>query len=583
MKHGRIILLILLTVSPWLTTLTRAQDIEHIGKEKPFQINGGVGMDYAYTFTNDSNPLPMPAFWNAHLNLNLTVYGISIPVSALITNGKFEFQHSFNQFGISPKYKWLTLHGGYRQYSYSPLSVSGQTFLGGGIEANPWKIRLGFFLGRLRKATRIDTSLYSQTIPGSYPLYVNNVNGTNYYTPLGSFSRWGWGARLGFGKEKNYTDLLIFRGKDRKSSISDSLSRNILKPEENLIIGITSFQKIGKHLTFGFDGAASVYTYDLNADTLPVEEQIPLENFFRMLTPVNLTTQLQCAAGVNLGLHFKYITIQTQYRRIDPYYKSMGMVSTLSDLELGSAQLSWNVFKQKIRFTHLIQYQHDNLNKYKQLTTRRLLVNSGVSINFSSKWGIDLNYNNFDIHQKKERPQVSDSIRIFQESNSVTLVPRYIISKQKHTDIISAVVSYTAMNGGSVLNDQATHIQNIYTTLNNTLVMNRSGWSVTTGLNYNLADTRINKLTSYGLIAGVSKSLFRNTLSLSNSNTLLWNILDGASNGNTLASDLSAAYILLRKHHFNLGFNYIYSPSNGIYNKSDLSQLRVMTSYQYNF
>jgi len=566
-----------------LSVSIQAQDLEHIGKQKPFQLSGGVGLSYSYTIANDSNPVAMPFFWNANVNLNMSVYGISIPVSAMITNGRFDFQHSFKQFGLSPTYKWLTLHGGYRQYSYSPFSVSGQTFLGGGFEAHPLWLRLGFFIGRLRKAADIDTSMVSQTIPGSYPLHVTSVNGTNFYSQAGSFSRWGWGAKLGFGKEKNFVDLILFKGKDRIASITDTFSKKILKPEENLVIGINSFQKIGKHVNFGFDGAASIYTYDMNVDTLPIDEQIPLKSFFAMLTPVNLTTQLQCAASVSLGVMFKNFSVKTQYRRVDPYYKSMGIASNLSDLELGSAQIAWSVFKQKVRFTHMAQYQHDNLNKYKRLTTNRLMLNSAISINASNKWGLDISYNNFGLKQQKTRPDVSDSLKIFQESNTLTLVPRYIIFSPKYTDVISLVASYSDMTGGSVMVREARHIRNLYATLNNTLVLNKNAWSINTGLNYNMANTGINKLTSFGLIAGVAKSLFKNTLSLSNTNTFLWNILDGNGNGNTFATDLTVSYVLLTKHNFGMGLNYVYSPSNGIYNTSDLSQLRIVGSYQYNF
>jgi len=559
------------------------QDIETISKQKPFQINGGVGLNYTYTMTNDSNRVPMPSFWNINLNLNMQVYGISIPITAVITNGKFDIVNSFNQFGLSPRYKWLTVHGGYRQYSYSPFAVSGQTFLGGGIEARPWLIRLGFFIGRLRKAAIADTTLFSQTIPGSYPLNVSSVNGTNYYSKAPGFSRWGWGAKLGFGKETNYADFVFFKAKDRKASISDSFSKTILKPEENVVFGINTFQKIGKHVTFSIDAAASVYTYNTEFDSIPMDAEIPLLNFFKFLTSINYTSQLQCAGGASLGLNFKNFRLNAQYRRVEPYYRSMGITSAYSDNEMGSTQINWNVFKQKIRFSHNLQFQHDNLNKYKQLTSDRLMIGTTVSVNLNPKWGFDLSYNNFEMWQQKASEAVPDSIKTYQKSNNFTLVPRYIFQKPTYVDVISLVASYTDLIGGSVLNGESNHINNIYATLTNTLALVKSAWSVNTGLNYNLAKTTINKLTSFGIIAGVSKSFFTNQLSLTNSNTLLWNILDGKNNGNTYAIDLTASYILLKKHNFGCGFNYMYSPANGIYNTNDFNQFRFVFSYQFNF
>ncbi|MEI6124047.1 MAG: hypothetical protein WCQ95_10525 [Bacteroidota bacterium] len=559
------------------------QDLEHIAKQKPFHVSGGVGAGYTHMFTNDSSGVPMPSFWNVNLNLNFSIYGVSIPLSAMITNGKFDLVNSFNQFGLSPKYKWITLHAGYRQYNYSPYSVSGQTFLGGGFELRPWIIRLGFFAGRLRKAAKVDTTQYSQTIPGSYPLNVSSNGGHNYYSQAGGFTRWGWGLKIGIGKENNYVDLILFKGQDRTRSITDSFSQVSLKPEQNLVIGLNTFQKLGKHLTFGFDAAASVYTYNTNMDSIVMDEDIPLKNFFALLTPINMTSQLQTAGSVNLGLNFKNFRMATQYRRIDPYYRSMGITSTYSDVELVSTQITWSILKQKIRFSHMLQFQHDNLNHYKQLTSDRLMINATVSLNLKTKWGIDVNYNNFGMWQIKSNQLVSDSLKVYQKSNTITLIPRYIILTQNYTDVISLVASYTDINGGSVIQSSTNHVNNIYTTLNNTLVINKSGWAINSGLNYNAAKTSFNTLTSFGLIAGVSKSFFKNTLSLSNSNTVLWNVLDGKGNGNTIGIDLTAGYTLLKKHNFGCGFNYMYSPANGIYNKSDVSQLRCMVTYQYNF
>jgi hypothetical protein len=559
------------------------QDLEHISKEKPFHISGGVGAGLSYQFTNDSNQAPMPGFWNINLNLNMQVYGISIPLSATITNGKFDVVNSFNQFGLSPKYKWITLHGGYRQYTYSSNAVSGQTFLGGGIDLNPSIFRFGFFAGRLRKATKVDTTNFSQTIPGSYPLNITTVNGNNYYSKAGAFTRWGWGLKLGVGTANNFFDLIFFKGKDRTASLKDSLSQQRLSPEENVVLGLNTFQKIGKHVTFGFDAAASIYTYNTNLDTIAMDIQFPLKNFIKHLIPINLTSQVQTAGSVNLGLSFKNFHMNTQYRRVDPYYKNMAMTSTYSDIELISTNINWSILKQKIRFTHMLQFQHDNLNKYKLLTSDRMMINTSVSLNLKPKWGIDFNYNNFDLWQIKSSERVSDSLKVYQKSNTFSLMPRYVIMTTKLTDVISLVASYSDINGGSILNSAQNKVNNIYATLNNTLVINKNGWSINSGLNYNLAKTDFNNLSSFGLIGGVSKSLFKNTLSLSNNNTLLWNILDGKGNGNTIGVDLTANYTLLKSHTFCGGLNYIYSPANGIYNKTDISQLRCVFSYQYNF
>ncbi len=69
--------------------------------------------------------------------------GISLPFSAVLGNQGSSFRQPFNQFGVSPTYKWATVHAGYRNVSFSPFTLAGHTFLGGGVELNPGKFRLG--------------------------------------------------------------------------------------------------------------------------------------------------------------------------------------------------------------------------------------------------------------------------------------------------------------------------------------------------------------------------------------------------------------------------------------------------------
>ena len=562
------------------------QNIDLIGKEKAFHINGGFGFNYTSTITNDSNRIPMPAFWSANLNVNLDIYGFAVPLSAVITNGKVNLSNSFSQFGMSPRYKWVTLHVGYRQYSYSPFTVGGQTFMGGGIEAHPWLLRLGFFVGQLHKAVAWDTlSVSQQTIPGSYPTNVSTINGNNYYSTQASYSRWGWGAKFGFGKESNFVDFIIFKGQDRPSSLKDAVSVTNLVPEENLVLGMNLFQRIGKHLTFGFNGAASIYTY--NSDASDISDQldvnIPLKGVLNKLIPIRATTQFQWAGDVSLGVNYPNFSIQTQYKHIEPYFKSMAISSFLSDLEMISVQPSWSLLHQKLRFTNMIQFQHDNINKYKQLTTSRMLINSSVSVNLSNKWGFDVSYNNFDMTQKKLQAVTPDSIKSHQLSNTFTVAPRYIFANTHLTDVVSVIGSYTNMDGGVQSNGVSNRIRNFYTTLNNSLGLAKGGWGISSGLNYNSAKTALNSLQSYGFIAGVSKSFLNHTLGLSNNNTFLWNKLDGKANGNTYSIDLTGTYCFKQKHNVGFGFNYLFSPANGVYNTRDFRQTRISVSYQYTF
>lgn len=104
------------------------------------------------------------------------------------------------------------------------------------------------------------------------------------------------------------------------------------------------------------------------------------------------------------------------------------------------------------------------------------------------------------------------------------------------------------MDGGGYLKGDSNHVQNLYATLNNYLTLNKSGFTIIGGFNFNNATSVFNKLVSYGVILGVTKSFLKNTLLLSNNNTFLWNKLDGNSNGNTVSADLNLNYTAFKKH-----------------------------------
>ena len=45
-------------------------------------------------------------------NPNLSLYGWNIPISFAFSKEQKSFCQPFNQFGMSPTYKWVTLHAG---------------------------------------------------------------------------------------------------------------------------------------------------------------------------------------------------------------------------------------------------------------------------------------------------------------------------------------------------------------------------------------------------------------------------------------------------------------------------------------
>lgn len=408
-----------------------SQNIDDMGKQKPLRISGSIGGNYSSTFTNDTGRAPLPSSYNINANINFDVFGFSVPLTVVLSNGRFNVVNAFNQFGMSPHYKWLTVHAGYRQMSFSEFTLSNQTFLGAGIEAYPGKIRLGAMIGRFAKAVEYDTTLFGKIIPGSYPLDAQYINGQNYYNRQTSYSRLGYGFKLGYGTKNNFFDVMVFKAFDKKSSLKDTISTNRVLPEENFVVGINTFQRVTKHINFGINAATSIYTYNTSSqDTIPVEFDKTVKNLIETFIKLRSTTQVQVAASANFGFVYPNFSLQAQYRIIQPYYRSMGIAMFLSDLESIMVSPSFSFFKHKIQFTNSFQTQHDNLNKYKIFTTRRNIINSTFSVNPNNTFGIDITYSGFNLDQKKNQLKAADSTKLAQQSKTITIMPRLMFVKQ---------------------------------------------------------------------------------------------------------------------------------------------------------
>ena len=163
----------------------------------------------------------------------------------------------------SPHYKWITLSwAGYRQYSYSPFTVSGQDFVWVEAWCKLQETTAWIFGGRLCKAVQVDWPWCSaKDIPEFIRWNISTEKRINSYL-FGShlFAHWfGW--KIGFGTLHQFCGLVIQRIRQREKSQHPDLDNRDLKPEENVVLGVNIFQRFLKHFTFGFNGAASIYTH----------------------------------------------------------------------------------------------------------------------------------------------------------------------------------------------------------------------------------------------------------------------------------------------------------------------------------
>ena len=189
-----------------------AQDLTHFSQNKT-SFSGSISTtgNYYNAVGMEARRVPFSGVITGSFNLNLK--GFNMPFSFSYSNQNKDFRQPFNQFGLSPKYKWATLHLGYRNINFSKYVLGGHTVFGAGVELNPGKFRFGFVYGRLKRATNQAVNIYKP------------VNDT-----LMDFSRKMMSLKIGFGTRKSFIDLNFLRAYDDSTSVDDEFKQKNIFP-----------------------------------------------------------------------------------------------------------------------------------------------------------------------------------------------------------------------------------------------------------------------------------------------------------------------------------------------------------------
>src|SRR5437773_1800751 len=129
-----------------------AQDLGNLGEQKPFSLDGSItlsGTKYSVSGAPARRP---PTSWTIVGTPTLSFYGISLPFNFILSDQESDFRQPFDQIGVSPNYKWATLHLGYNSLNYSKYTLAGITFLGVGVDLDPEPLRLSVMYGRFQRA-----------------------------------------------------------------------------------------------------------------------------------------------------------------------------------------------------------------------------------------------------------------------------------------------------------------------------------------------------------------------------------------------------------------------------------------------
>ena len=487
-----------------------SQDLQNLKTQQPFKLTGNALLSLNYFESSNASYSYQPFSYLMSVNLRPSIYGFSVPLSFSYSKMNKSFKHPFYRFGMSPSYKWVTLHLGHRSTNFSRFTMSGQRSLGMGIELMPGKFRFAFMYGKFKKDNAYKT------------IYDDHLNQDDY-------SLKGYAIKLGLGSKKNYFDLVFMHISDPKETFIDTSLYT--HPESNVVASAISQFNITKHLKFNGEVAVSIFTHNMHASPYDIED-MPLF-IHNMGNHFHINTSSAIAMATDLGLDYSQnkLSIGIQYQRIDPGYKSLGTHFIRNDFEKYSLKSGYRFKVANINGS--IGLLRDNLMNSKLSQANRLAYTLGLSLTPPGIFSMNANYSNFSTKQKEGRAPLNDTIRLYQVNKNISIVPQLRFSNSSHSNII--MINYTYANLLDK-NDFAENTMPIASNMAFLQYMYRSfenEYGISANINYTNFKTSTHKLINIGPSITADKTLLKKkgvvqasfTYLLSNNNSIKGNII----------------------------------------------------------
>ncbi len=565
----------LLLLSFVLPVISFAQtlDYETITKSKLLKISGQVSASGVYYNSNQNESRePLTYFLQGVLNIN--VYSFSLPISYSFSNqGEnlgYQLPFDFNRISLHPKYKWISGHVGNVNMTFSPYTLSGHQFTGGGVDlAPPGSIKISAMSGLLLKATEDNED--PRTVP--------------------AYNRMGYGLKTSYEKERYKLGIIGFYAKDNQNSI-DSIpeAKNIL-PQENLVISLEGEAKLGKSFTLQAEYAATAITKDTRAEETEALGKSPLSVLFNN----RASTEYYNAFKTRLGYSIARINLGLGYERIDPGYETLGAYYFNNDFENITLDASNTFFKDKLTLALNIGYQRDDLDNLKANNTNRTVGSLNATLALSERLNIAGSYSNFstftnikpnqfdEINDADLLDEQLEELDYKQLSQTATLSINYVLSNKENSR--QNLTTNYALNdvsneqGGVVRLGDASTFHNM--NIGHTIDFSKRNLSISTAVNATYNTIGREESTTWGPTVSVGKRYFKKTL---NTRLSAGYNTSNSKTSNTSITNLRGAvtYTLKERHNFNLNAVQVFKSTNNS-NNDGLSEFTATFGYNYAF
>ncbi len=396
-----------------------AQDIEEVARAPVFTLGGGISANTSLYTSSGIEERQSPFSWTISGSLTPTVKTFSFPLTFVLSERERSFHQPFNIVGLSPSYRWATLHLGYRTMSFSRYTLAGKQFFGAGLDLKPGPFRFSAMYGRFQRAVERDT--------------------TQEYN-LPAYAQFGHALQIGYDGGAAKALLSWVRAKDDTASLKQQVEIPEYTPQENNVFGIElGFTIVPQHLTFEAEGGISLYTRDLFSPDIDLEEA-DIPTFFDDIQNLTLSTTLTIAGKAGMNLTFPKWGVRLGYERIEPEFRSLGAYYFNTDIE--NWTIAPNARLGNVRFSGSLGLQSDNLLGQKLAQTDRVIGSISGDWQPSQTFGLNLSYSNYSTGQVAGRRVLNDTIAVRNVTQSASISPRLFFQGSGKNQSISLVASY---------------------------------------------------------------------------------------------------------------------------------------------
>ncbi len=548
-------------------------NISQISQSDPLIITGTIGTQNTYYHSSIGSGYSSPLSNVFYANLNISLYGISMPFSLYYSNDNTSFNHPHFRFRLNPRYKNWTGYFGQSSMSYSEY-VMGMSFNGIGLEYNDGRrLRFGCFYGILRNAINDDP--------------------TEPFARAPQYKRLGWGLKVGYGSRENFLDLYFLRAYDRLKSLDEQWQRSVA-PQENIVVGLKGGVMPVKHLSLNVNAAASLFSTDTRAQEVStgsgLDGTLKASDRWGAIFTTRYSSLARFAGDVSANLALPGFSASAYYRMIQPDYTSLGTYYMTNNYQSLGLTLSTTLFRN-LSLTGNFSGQEDNLTNKQLYTTRGLVYAVMASTRFGDL-NLSLGYNGYTQKQYDGTAQVNDTTRIDRRTQSITFTPSYSIDGDALTHTFAVSASYTEnkdLNRLSRLSSAggagSADITSKAVGLSYNLGVKAWATDFTTSLNHQVSKGMNNRYTSDIASLTTSRSFLSDeALTVAITASLIYNEIEHQSKSLSIGGDLQMGYNIKKVHLFSLsaGINK-YGDVNPTKTRSTLDATDISASLNYTY